>query len=97
MDNKKYPMPDSVSKMTKEDLWEWFSRREHASQETTTLDRQIFNATTKLHPSYYRFWNAPWTIITLQAQRIEGLELQMAQMQKGYKKKLDKIKTSENL
>jgi len=87
-----YPMPAGVEKMTKEELWQWFARCQHAAKVQNTSDKTLFTMTTALHPSYWQYRNTPWNIIDLQAKRIRGLELQMAQMQKGYKKKFEKLK-----
>lgn len=90
-DPVKYPIPAGVEAMSKEQIWEWMARSQHAHQQLNDLDRQLFCMTTRLHPSYSKLWDKPWAVIDLQARRIQGLELQMAQMQKGYKKKFAKL------
>ncbi len=85
-----YPMPSGVEAMSKQELWNWFSRSQRASGERVSLSRQFFVTTTGLHPSYSAMMNDPYAVIEAQRKRMAGLELQMAQMQKGYDKKLKK-------
>jgi hypothetical protein len=84
-----YPMPSGVEAMSKQELWNWFSRCTHTAREQNSLSRKFFTMTTGLHPSYSHLKD-PYEIIEAQHKRMVGLELQMAQMQKGYAKKLKK-------
>lgn len=87
---KDSPMPSGVEAMSKQQLWNWFHRSSTANAEKSSLSRKFFVTTTGLHPSYSAMMNNPWAVIEAQRKRMAGLELQMAQMQKGYATKLRK-------
>lgn len=92
MEFKKKPLPEYFDKLTKEELYEFFERRSEVSREQTNKQKLIFHATTRLHDTYYKLWDEPWVIIDMQAKRIRGLEIQMQEMQVGYKRKFEKLK-----
>jgi hypothetical protein len=87
---KDAPMPPGVEAMTKQELWNWFHRSTQAAAEQLRLREKFFTMTTGLHSARSYMLGDPPAIIEVQRARIRGLELQMAQMQKGYDKKLRK-------
>lgn len=84
------PMPTGVERMTKQELWNWFHRSQLASQEATQLRNKFFVLTTGLHSSKSATLANPHEIIEAQRQRMRGLEQQMAEMQRGYQRKLQR-------
>lgn len=87
---KDAPMPPGVEAMSKQELWNWFHRSTQAAAERVYLRDKFFTLTTGLHSARSTMLGDPPAIIEAQRARIRGLELQMAQMQKGYDKKLRK-------
>jgi hypothetical protein len=87
---KDAPMPPGVAAMSKQALWNWFHRSTQAAAEQLRLREKFFTMTTGLHSARSSMLGDPPAIIEAQRARIRGLEMQMAQMQKGYDKKLRK-------
>jgi hypothetical protein len=87
---KDAPMPPGVEAMTKQELWNWFHRSTQAAAEQHRLRDKFFTMTTGLHSARSFMLGDPAAIVEAQRARIRGLELQMAQMQKGYDTKLRK-------
>jgi hypothetical protein len=97
LDNKTAPMPPGVQDMSKEQLWDWFQRSTRAHQELNWSTRRFWSITTGLHGVHVeRGVPSPYEAIELQRARIKGLELQMAQMHKGYRKKIAKLEAERN-
>lgn len=90
IENKDAPMPSGVEAMSKQELWNWFHRSERAAAEQLYLREKFFHVTTGLHTARVSMLGNPHAIIEEQRKRIRGLEQQMAEMQKGYDKKLRK-------
>lgn len=90
IENKDAPMPSGVEAMSKQELWNWFHRSERAAAEQLYLREKFFHVTTGLHSARVSILGNPHAIIEEQRKRIRGLEQQMAEMQKGYDKKLRK-------
>lgn len=88
--DKDAPMPSGVEAMSKQELWNWFHRSQCAAVEQLYLREKFFHVTTGLHTARVSMLGNPHAIIEEQRKRIHGLEQQMAQMQKGYDKKLRK-------
>lgn len=84
------PMPPGVEAMTKQELWDWFHRSQCAAAEQQYLKERFFSVTTGLHSARVSMLGNPHAIIEEQRKRMRGLEQQMAEMQKGYDKKLRK-------
>jgi hypothetical protein len=93
---KDAPMPAGVEAMTKQELWNWFHRSTQAAAEQLRLREKFFTMTTGLHSARSTMLGDPPAIIEAQRARIRGVELQMAQMQKGYDKKLRKAVAKTN-
>jgi hypothetical protein len=93
---KDAPMPPGVMNMSKQELWNWFHRSTQAAAEQRYLRDKFFAMTTGLHSARSTMLGDPAAIIEAQRARIHGLELQMAQMQKGYDKKLRKAVAKSN-
>ncbi|MBC8740460.1 hypothetical protein F6X40_27880 [Paraburkholderia sp. UCT31] len=85
------PMPSGVEKMSKEELWDWMHRSQTASAEQTCLRNTFFSVKTGLHSVHSSALGNADAVIELQRERIRGLEMQCAQMQKGYKRKVARL------
>jgi len=84
------PMPDGVERMTKQQLWNWLCQCQTSNNEVSRLRGKFFLATTGLRASRSYMIGDQASIIEEQRKRIMGLEIQIAQLRRGYEANLRK-------
>ena len=85
-------LPSGIEEMSKEKLWEWFERSTRAHRELAAVRGFLWNTTTGLHRAHVERSIPDYReTIELQRVRIKGLETQMQQMHKGYRRKIARL------
>lgn len=86
-------MPEGVQTMSKQQLWNWFSRWTECHAQGLGFERSAWSMFSGLHGAYLdgEYIRDGRQVLDIQRNRIRGLEQHQREMHRGYDRKIKRL------